>query len=152
MSRSIQVVMLFCVTALFGANAFGAPPTGHGKETRLHSSLDEPFVPILEWLTENYIIRVDDLGHSRFRYAAWDADASESAEPNLVLRNGYWVSDGTGGNGYYEFSNNGYYYQCQVNYIGTCDPPGYLIVLHEDREILREPVLDVLYYFLGWND
>jgi hypothetical protein len=153
MSRTIQIALLLSVVALFRANAFGAPPTDHGKDTRLHSSLDEPFVPILEWRTENYIVRVDDLGHSRFRYTAWDSDAPESGEPNLVLRNGYYVAQGSGGNGYYEFENNGYYYRCEVFYIGSDEtPPGYLIVLHEDQEILREPVVDVLYYFRGWGN
>ena len=130
------VTLLFVVSAGVG--------TAHaGSTANLHSSIRQFSELRLLWETENYLVRVDDMGNMSFRYAVWPAGSSQSDEPDLVLYGGTVVRDGSGGNHYYEFTNNEYSYKCYVVRIGTGEePPGYLIVYRNGSEILRADVVN----------
>ena len=138
----IAFLSILCLTASSGYSEDSVcPATG----LELHSSLCEIHIPVLQWVTENFIVRVDDMGRSKYRYVAWDSDEDQSDEPSLVLTNGMLVLDGTGGNHHYEFHNDIYTYECYVEMIGLCEYPGYLKVYRDDEQILSEPVLEVIY-------
>lgn len=134
------VTSLLVALCLFASRASGGQITED-----LHHSLRGSHIPVLQWRTAGYIIRIDDLGYSRFRYAAWNADADQSEEPNLVLTFGVYEQDGSGGNGFYRFYNDIYTYECYDMWIGTGETPGYLRVYRNDDLILNEPVLEVIY-------
>lgn len=139
MKQGFSTVVLVAL-CLITSHASGEPVSAE-----LHPSLRDPHIPVLQWRTAGYIIRIDDMGYSRFRYAAWDADSDQSAAPNLVLTNGVYERDGSGGNGFYRFYNDIYTYECYDIWIGTGETPGYLRVYRNDDLILDQPVLEVLY-------
>ncbi len=122
-----------------------------GSASDLHSSIRQFSELRLLWETENYLVRVDDMGNMSFRYAVWPAGSSQSDEPDLVLYGGTVERDGSGGNHYYEFTNNEYSYKCYVVRIGTGEePPGYLIVYRNGSEILRADVVNMTFSY--WNE
>ena len=48
---------------------------------QLHYSLRQYFAPVLDWKTDTYRIRIDQIHENEYRYAAWRADASHDANP-----------------------------------------------------------------------
>lgn len=108
----------------------------------LHERLSEYSRPILQWRTENFLVRVDEMNGQSYRYASWSADASQEDEPDLVLYGGELVWDGSGGNRHYEFTNDEYRYEVHLAYIGTGETPGYLAVYQGDDLLLNESVIE----------
>ncbi|MGE6461042.1 hypothetical protein ACQKC7_04585 [Pseudoalteromonas tetraodonis] len=108
----------------------------------LHSSIKTFHKPILDWKTENYRVRVDNLGDGNFRYVSWSIDKSPSDKPDIVLINGDITFEGSGGNHHYTFKNGRYSYILHVTVIG-CDtsPPGWLEVYKNDKQLLFEDVV-----------
>ena len=108
----------------------------------LHSSIKIFQKPILDWKTDNYHIRVDDLGDRNYRYVVWSIDKKISDKPDMVLLNGDITFEGSGGNHHYTFKNGRYSYILHVTVIG-CDtsPPGWLEVYKDDEQLLKERVI-----------
>ena len=103
------------------------------------------FTKILAWRTASYLVRVDVKGDSDYRLALWSGGDGQRAVPDMVITGGTVNVDGSGGNYYYQFTAAGVTYRCHVVMLGTAEsPPGYLIMLNAQKEILREPVLEVL--------
>lgn len=112
------------------------------RET-LYAELRNYLEPVLEWETENFIIRIDHLGDYEYRYASWSADKKTSEKPDLILNQGVLIPDGSGGNRYFEFCNGEYKYICYIWVIGTSKtPPGELYVYKNDHLLLRESVIE----------
>ncbi|WP_108124657.1 hypothetical protein [Saccharospirillum mangrovi] len=108
---------------------------------RLHPSIADIKKPIFEWETRRYRIRLDELNDSSIRYAVWDVANPTSELPDLVLNNGTFTADGSGGNHFYSFENGKYRYVCYVIRLGTeSSPPGYLRVFRGDDLLLEQPV------------
>jgi len=109
------------------------------EKKKLHPSIakfDKPEV-ILE--TTKFKVRIDDLGNNNYRYASWSLKQSMSEKPDLVITNGKWVQDGTGGNHHYEFRKGNFLYQCDILVIGAKDsPPALLTIYQNDKEILSQ--------------
>ena len=105
----------------------------------LHSSIKTFHKPILDWKTENYRVRVDNLGDGNFRYVSWSIDKSPSDKPDIVLINGDITFEGSGGNHHYTFKNGRYSYVLHVTIIG-CDTSslGWLEVYKNDKQLLFE--------------
>ena len=62
-----------------------------------------------------------------------------SKKPDLIITNGKWISDGSGGNSHYEFKKDAYLYECYIIVIGTDDsPPAYLSISQNGKEILNQ--------------
>ena len=56
-----------------------------------------------------------------------------SEKPALVIKNGIWLPDGSGGNNHYEFVNGTYTYVCSINVLGTAEtPPAALKVFNNE--------------------
>lgn len=115
-------------------------------QNSLHPSIASMLRPMLEWKTEKFRVRVDEVSNSKYRYAAWPVAKPISDKPDLVLQNGVVVQDGTGGNHYYEFRNGAYTYQIHVNEMrmSESDPVGALIVLKKDKQIVKQEVVEVI--------
>lgn len=135
----LLAVFTSAITGL--ADAGTCPATGQA----LYYGLCCIHIPVLQWETENYIVRVDDLGHGRYRYAAWDSDENQGMEPNIVLTDGVLIRDGSGGNHHYEFYNAGYTYVVDIWWISEYDEPGELRVYEGNKCILAERVQEVMY-------
>jgi hypothetical protein len=100
------------------------------------SNFKEP-VAILE--TSKFRIRIDDLGNNKFRYVSWGIKNKMTDKPDLVIENGVFYADGTGGNHHYEFKKGNFRYECHFIVLGEKDsPPAVLTVYQSGKEILSQ--------------
>ena len=76
----------------------------------LHTDLKDFKKPIHTIETDRFIVRVDLLENKKYRYASWSIDSDLSSIPDLVINNGEWTPDGSGGNHQFTFTNGGYSY------------------------------------------
>lgn len=113
-------------------------------QSRLHPSIAKFHKPEHVWATKKFLIRIDDIGGSNFRYAVWPVSKTMADKPDLVLEKGKVVFDGSGGNHYYEFKNGIYTYRCFVSIIGESDSLGSLTVYKRDKQILQQEILKSL--------
>ncbi|MBU2996652.1 hypothetical protein KO500_09405 [Cellulophaga baltica] len=103
----------------------------------IHYSLTTFKNPELILETKKFRIRIDELEDQTYRYASWSINSGMDLKPDLVLKNGQWIREGTGGNHSYEFTNGNYKYICSINVIGTSESaPANLIVYKNDERIL----------------
>lgn len=110
-----------------------------GEKGKLHPSIAIFKSPVYILETSKFRIRIDDLGNDNYRYASWSIKNPMSQKPDLILTNGKWISDGSGGNSHYEFKKDAYLYECYIIVIGTDDsPPAYLSIFQNGKEILNQ--------------
>ena len=110
------------------------------ERDQIHESLKEFEQPILILETEKFRIRIDELSNGVYRYASWSINSVMNEKPDLVIENGNWMPEGSGGNNIYEFVNGNYKYECSINVIGTDEtPPADLTVYKDEKEILYQP-------------
>jgi len=108
----------------------------------LYESIKDFEEPIFVWETKKFRIRVDKLEDNTYRYASWNIRKGQNEKPDLILKNGEVVFNGSGGNHEYLFKSGAFEYKCHVIVLGTTDsPPGYLIVTKNGQEILKEKVI-----------
>jgi hypothetical protein len=89
--------------------------------------------------TPKFRIRIDDMGNDNYRYASWPISADMSTKPDLVIGNGEWVPEGSGGNSKYIFKNNGYTYECAIWVLHEYDaPPATLTIYKGDKKIMSQ--------------
>ena len=69
----------------------------------LHSSIKDFAHPTLSFKTDNFIIRVDEMGQENYRYASWNKNKSTLDEPDIVIHDGIRHFYGSGGNHDYLF-------------------------------------------------
>jgi hypothetical protein len=67
--------------------------------------------------TKKFKIKIDQQPDGNYLYQAWGVNGKVTSKPSMIISNGELIPDGTGGNYYYEFSNNGYTYQIWRNYL-----------------------------------
>lgn len=110
-----------------------------GEKGKLHSSIAIFKAPVYVLETSKFRIRIDDLGNDNYRYASWSIKKSMSEKPDLVITNGKWISDGSGGNSHFEFKKGVYLYECFIIVLGTSDsPPAQLTISQNGKEILNQ--------------
>ena len=106
----------------------------------LHTDLKDFKKPMHTIETEKFIVRVDLLEDQKYRYASWAKDSDISNKPDLVINNGIWTPDGSGGNHHFTFTNSEYSYVVYVHIMGADEtPPFNLKVTQNDKEILYQP-------------
>jgi hypothetical protein len=89
--------------------------------------------------TSKYRIRIDNLGNDIYRYTSWLINSKMSEKPNLIVVNGEFVFDGSGGNGSYVFKNGDYIYECSIIIMGEKDsPPAYLTISKDGKVIFYQ--------------
>lgn len=67
--------------------------------------------------TKKFKLKIDKQPNGKYLYQSWAANGKVTSKPSMIISDGALIPDGTGGNYYYEFSNNGYTYQVWRNYL-----------------------------------
>jgi hypothetical protein len=67
--------------------------------------------------TKKFKIKIDKQPNGKYLYQSWGAKGKVTSKPSMIISDGSLIPDGTGGNYYYEFNNNGYLYQIWRNYL-----------------------------------
>lgn len=91
--------------------------------------------------TKKFKIRIDKQPNGKYLYQSWNANAKITAKPSMIISDGELIPDGTGGNYYIEFSNEGHSYQIWRNYLTDSPKKApYTLVVNDanDREIVRQ--------------
>jgi len=107
-------------------------------KNQLPKSLQDFEKPSYLIFTKNYKIRIDEKADGVYRYAAWKIK-NQKSEPDIIIENGVWEFQGSGGNHTITFENEGYIYIVSINIIGADDTPdATLEILKQDKKIFRE--------------
>jgi hypothetical protein len=107
-------------------------------KNQLPKSIQDFEKPIYLIFTKTYKIRIDEKSEGIYRYTAWKIK-NQKSEPDIVIENGVWEFQGSGGNHTTTFKNNGYTYIVSINVIGTVDDPdATLEVLKQEKTVLTE--------------
>lgn len=107
-------------------------------KNQLPKSLQDFEKPSYLIFTKNYKIRIDEKTDGVYRYAAWKIK-NQKSEPDIIIENGIWEFQGSGGNHTITFKNDGYTYIVSITIIGADDTPdATLEVLNNDKTILTE--------------
>ncbi len=107
-----------------------------------HASVNDYESPVLLLRTAKFDVRIDATTDGNYRYASWPAQTDKGQAPDLILSNGQYVREGTGGNHSYVFKNGAYTYLCGIHRLGTSNtPPASLTVYKNDQEIGYEPAV-----------
>ena len=105
----------------------------------VHASLQSFKEPIYKIKTKNYLIRIDELNNSGYRYASWKIGKKESSKPDIVLENGVWEFQGSAENHVIVFTNGDYVYKVYRNIVGEANTPDFTLEVEKDgRTMLRE--------------
>ena len=106
----------------------------------IHESLNKFKEPVLIIETTRFKIRIDLLNNGKYRYASWPINSKTHQKPDLILKNGIWRTEGSGGNHRYKFVNGNYQYDCVIYILGETEhPSAELIVYQNNKIILSEP-------------
>ncbi len=109
------------------------------EKNKLHPSIASFKAPEYILETSKFRIRIDDLGGENYRYASWSIKQNMSDKPDLIITNGKWVQEGSGGNHYIEFKKENYIYTCDIIVLGEKgSPPARLIITQNGKEILNQ--------------
>ncbi|MBF4515341.1 hypothetical protein IRZ71_03270 [Flavobacterium sp. ANB] len=109
------------------------------QKKNLHSSIANFKKPLYVLETAKFRIRIDDLGNENYRYASWSIKKGMNEKPDLIISNGKWSAEGSGGNSKFEFKSGGYLYECYIIVLGTSDsPPATLTIYENNKEILSQ--------------
>lgn len=106
------------------------------EKESVHSSLKTFESPIYKIKTKKYLIRIDKLSDSKYRYTSWKIGEKESSKPDLILKNGQWEFEGSGGNSVITFSNGNYTYKVYRNIIGEDNAPDITLEVEKDGQII----------------
>ncbi|MBS7230480.1 hypothetical protein KHA90_05540 [Flavobacterium psychroterrae] len=110
-----------------------------GEKGKLNSAIAKFKEPVSILETSKFRIRIDDLGNNNYRYASWSLKQSMSEKPDLIITNGKFIQDGTGGNHSFEFKKGNYIYTCDIIVLGEKDSPAArLIITQNGKEILNQ--------------
>lgn len=67
--------------------------------------------------TQKFKIRIDKQPNGNYLYQSWPAKGKITSKPSMIISDGQLVPDGSGGNYYFEFHNEGYTYKVWRNYL-----------------------------------
>ncbi|MCG3678332.1 hypothetical protein L5F07_03575 [Aliarcobacter butzleri] len=107
------------------------------EKEQLDSSLKEFIEPTYKIKTKNFLIRIDKIDDSKYRYSSWKIGKSESSKPDLVLLNGEIEYSGTIGYQYFTFKNRNYTYEIDIDATSLEVMKDNKTILFEDGELLN---------------
>ncbi|MEJ7557846.1 MAG: hypothetical protein WKF66_06015 [Pedobacter sp.] len=108
-------------------------------KSRLPANLRNYRKPILYMETQKFIIRIDEMEGNKYRYASWSRGSNTVSTPDLVLLNGTWTPDGSGGNHYYRFLSGDYQYDCIIALLNNNGIPSATIeVSKAGQKVLKQ--------------
>ncbi|MFC3158578.1 hypothetical protein ACFOEQ_08570 [Chryseobacterium arachidis] len=107
---------IFCLAqfSLQAANS-KSPNLRSGDKTEFVQQV--PKTVIIKTKKKKFKVRIDKQPNGNYLYQSWGANTKITAKPAMIISNGELVPDGTGGNYYFEFNNNGTLYQVWRNYL-----------------------------------
>lgn len=109
------------------------------QKKAVHSSISKFKSPVCVLETSKFRVRIDDLGNDNYRYASWSIKKPMTEEPDLIILNGKFIPDGSGGNHSYQFRKGLYVYECSIIVMGEKDsPPARLVITQNGKEILSQ--------------
>lgn len=109
------------------------------EKERIHSSLKTFESPVYKLATKDYLIRIDQVNNKKYRYASWKIGENESSKPDLIIENGVFEFQGTGGNSVITFKQENYTYKIFKNVIGEENtPPISLEIEKSGKNILTQ--------------
>lgn len=109
------------------------------QKAKLHTSLKSFLVPVYKIKTKSYLIRIDEQANNKYRYASWKIGSSESSKPDLILTDGNWENDGSGGNHTITFKKGEYVYTVYRGIIGEKDAPDISLTVEKNgKKILYQ--------------
>ncbi|SHG53428.1 hypothetical protein [Flavobacterium defluvii] len=109
------------------------------QKDKLHPSIAKFKNPEYVLETSKFRIRIDDMGNENYRYASWSVKQKMSDKPDLIVNNGKWFADGSGGNHNFEFKKGNYIYTCYIIVLGEKgSPPAQLVITQNGKEILSQ--------------
>ena len=106
------------------------------ERDNLHTSLKTFQSPIYKIKTNKYLIRIDELTDYKYRYASWKVDEKETSKPDIVLNNGQWEQQGSGGNHVINFVNGIYTYKVYRNIMGEVNSPDITLEIEKNGKII----------------
>ncbi|WP_162086739.1 hypothetical protein [Chryseobacterium aquaeductus] len=88
--------------------------------------------------TKKFKVKIDKQPNGNYLYQSWGANTKISAKPSMIISDGTMTPDGSGGNYYFEFNNNGTLYQVWRNYLTNSSKktPYTLVVIGSNGEEL----------------
>lgn len=88
--------------------------------------------------TKKFKVRIDKQPNGNYLYQSWGANTKITAKPSMIISDGEVIPDGSGGNYYFEFNNNGTLYQVWRNYLTNSSKkaPYTLMVIDGNGETL----------------
>lgn len=88
--------------------------------------------------TKKFKVRIDKQPNGNYLYQSWGANTKITAKPSMIISDGEVIPDGSGGNYYFEFNNNGTLYQVWRNYLTNSSKkaPYTLVVIDGNGETL----------------
>ena len=93
------------------------------QKQKLHPSLKTFKAPELQFKTAKFQVRIDQMNNGTYRYASWGRNQAQIQKPDLILKNGQIVMDGSGGNHNFIFKSGAYQYIVYRNILGTNETP-----------------------------
>lgn len=91
--------------------------------------------------TKKFKIKITKQANDKYLYQSWKANSSLTAKPDLVIKDGEYTPDGSGGNYHIDFTDKGYTYQVWRNYLtNSAKTPPYTLVVKDskDKEIVNQ--------------
>lgn len=107
------------------------------EKENLHPTLRRFEQPIFKVVTDNFLIRIDEIKPGLYRYAAWKRGASEASRPDLVLQNDSITELSSGGNHAYPFNNGPYRYVIHRNIVGCETTPPFTLDVEKNGGLLH---------------
>ena len=88
--------------------------------------------------TKKFKVRIDKQPNGNYLYQSWGANTKITAKPSMIISNGELIPDGSGGNYYFEFNNNGtLYYVWKIYLTASAKKAPYtLLIIHVNGETL----------------
>ncbi|MCD9854062.1 hypothetical protein LUD75_05075 [Epilithonimonas sp. JDS] len=108
------------------------------QKTKLHASLKSFLLPVYKFKTKNYLIRIDEQANNKYRYASWKIGSSESSKPDMILTDGEWENDGTGGNHTITFKKGEFNYKIYRGIIGEKDAAEISLTVEQKGKIILQ--------------
>lgn len=109
------------------------------EKSTLHPSLANYNEPVCIIETSKFRVRIDDMGKQNYRYASWAITKKMSEKPDLIITNGKFIAEGTGGNHRYEFKKSSYVYEISIILLGEKEtPPAMLKIYKDEKEVLLQ--------------
>lgn len=91
--------------------------------------------------TKKFKVRIDKQPNGNYLYQSWGANTKITAKPSMIISNGELIPDGSGGNYYFEFSNNGTLYQVWRNYLTSSSkkaPYTLVVIDNQGKTIVKQ--------------